>query len=131
MKYAPHLLAAIAIVTTAAPAAAQTPVDNLRWLVGCWERSRPTSKTIERWNAPVDGIMTGESRIYSNSADRLAESLRLMARGDTAIYEASPVGQSRTEFRTTASGGAEVTFANPAHDFPQRIIYRQVGTDSM
>ncbi len=35
------------------------------------------------------------------------------------------------EFTSTAVSDSAVTFENPAHDFPQRIIYRRRGADSL
>lgn len=106
-------------------------VADLGWLVGCWEMSRGSLQTVERWQSPVDGVMTGDSRTRVGGVERESESLRLFARGDTLIYEATPSRQSRTEFRLIAASPTEVTFANPANDFPQRIVYRRVGADSI
>ena len=40
-------------------------------------------------------------------------------------------GPRRARFRTTTTTGNEITFANPEHDFPQLIVYRRVGADSL
>jgi hypothetical protein len=40
-------------------------------------------------------------------------------------YTASPQGQAETEFVASEVTDSSVTFANPAHDFPTRITYRQ------
>jgi hypothetical protein len=106
-------------------------LKDVQWLVGCWEMSRGTLRTIERWTAPTGNAMVGESRTTVSGTDRESEQLRLFSRGDTLVYESLPSGQTLTEFRLTSSGQGELTFANPAHDFPQRIIYRRVGADSL
>ena len=107
------------------------PLQQVRWLEGCWQLTRGTTTTVERWLAPAAGVMAGDSWTLANGVERPGETLRLFARGDTLVYEATPATQSTTEFRTTSAGGAEVVFANPAHDFPQRIVYRRVGSDSV
>lgn len=117
--------------TISSTAAAQRSLGSLQWFVGCWEATRGTTRTIERWRAPAQNEMAGDSRTIANGADRQSEKLRLFARGDTIVYEATPSGQLRTEFRTTTVGPEEVVFSNPAHDFPQRIVYRKVGNDSL
>ncbi len=108
-----------------------TPLQNVRWLEGCWQLVRGTTTTVERWFAPSNGEMSGESWTIANGAERPGETLKLFARGDTLVYQASPAGQATTQFRTTASSGAEIVFANPEHDFPQRIVYRRAGSDSV
>ena len=55
------------------------------------------------------------------------EFVRIFAIGDTLIYEAQPARQQRTEFRALPPFTPELVFANPAHDFPQRVIYRRSG----
>jgi hypothetical protein len=47
------------------------------------------------------------------------------------VYHAHPSGQEPTEFRATAPFDSTITFSNPAHDFPQRVIYRRVGSDTL
>ncbi len=40
---------------------------------------------------------------------------------------AQPNAGSSVSFQFAAYGRTEVTFDNPEHDYPQRIIYRRVG----
>ena len=75
--------------------------------------------------------MIGEAYSFVGGEERTNERLRLFAVGDTLVYAATPTGQRMTEFRSATSTGSEITFANPAHDFPQRIIYRRVPPDSL
>jgi hypothetical protein len=46
------------------------------------------------------------------------------------VYLAQPGGRAPVQFRLTARTRTGATFENPAHDFPQRIVYRRSG-DSM
>ena len=121
----------LALVPVAAAAQPAAHLQNVRWLEGCWELTRGATRTVERWSAASGGVMTGESRSVRAGVERESEKLRLFVRGDTLVYEATPSAQRVTEFRATSTAGPEITFANPAHDFPQRIVYRQVSPDSM
>ncbi|HEV2816960.1 MAG TPA: DUF6265 family protein [Allosphingosinicella sp.] len=48
--------------------------------------------------------------------------------GATMQYVARPRGAAAdTAFRLTRAGPNEAAFENPAHDYPQRIIYRREG----
>jgi hypothetical protein len=47
------------------------------------------------------------------------------------VYAAAPSGQAPAEFESVAVSDSSATFENLAHDFPQRIIYRRMGRDSL
>ncbi len=124
-------LVAIALFVIAPIARAQQGVAAVNWLAGCWEMQTPTRRVVEQWMAPANGEMRGNSRAIAGSREVEGERLRIFASGDSLVYDARPSGQARTEFRGLVTGQREVTFANPAHDFPQRISYRSLGNDSL
>lgn len=109
-----------------------SPVERLGWLTGCWKRDMSRGRSlVERWEPPRNGVMLGASYAVTDSIVRENEQLRLLAIGDTLAYEAHPGNQARTLFRATAVSANELTFENLANDFPQRIIYRRAGSDSL
>lgn len=108
----------------------QATLSQVSWLNGCWELAGANRRVVEQWSS-ADGVMTGWSRTWIGGQLRESETVRLVTRGDTLVYEAQPSGQRRAEFRTTSVGGREVVFSNPAHDFPQRIVYSRAGDDSL
>ena len=119
------------LLVAAIPVHAQrATLAQVSWLDGCWELNAANRRVVERWTN-ADGMMTGSSRTWIGGQPRESEALRLFTRGDTLVYEALPSGQRLTEFRTTVVTDREVVFANPAHDFPQRIVYTRVGADSV
>lgn len=115
--------------TTASP----SPVAGLGWMAGCWARESNGRLIEEFWQAPRAGTMLGVSR--TTAGERLVEyeALRIYAAGDTLVLAATPARQTPAEFRAAPphTAGGEVVFADPAHDFPQRIRYRPVGPDSL
>lgn len=106
-------------------------LERVQWLVGCWEQQSNNRRTIEIWEAPRGGVMAGGSFVVTDTSIRETEQIRLWAAGDTLIYEAHPATQARTQFRAVPVNDRELVFANPEHDFPQRVIYRRVGNDSV
>jgi hypothetical protein len=86
---------------------------------------------VELWTPAVNNVMTGTSYSVTDTSQRELEQLRLFARGDTLIYEAHPSTQMMNEFKSTKITAQEIVFEDPEHDFPQRIIYRRVGADSL
>jgi hypothetical protein len=75
--------------------------------------------------------MVGAGRTIRGDSTTSLEFTVLRARGDTLRYEASPSGQQPAVFTTTATAPGELAFENREHDFPQRIIYRPIGADSV
>ncbi|MEX2177098.1 MAG: DUF6265 family protein [Gemmatimonadaceae bacterium] len=104
---------------------------DVQWLTGCWERASAARRTVERWHPPVSGAMRGESRTFAGGAETAGERLRIYLSDGTLVYAAHPSMQALTEFRATTVTPAELVFENPAHDFPQRIVYSRRGADSL
>jgi hypothetical protein len=124
-------LAAIGILIGSTAAAQTRSLADVQWMVGCWERTTRTGKGVELWSAPQGGMMMGVAYAVTDTSVREGEQLRMWVSGDTLVYEAHPSSQARTLYKTTVPVSGEVTFENPQHDFPQRIVYRRVGTDSL
>lgn len=75
--------------------------------------------------------MMGMSRTVSGDTVREFEHLRIETRGGKPTYVAHPSGQAESAFAAETVSDTLVVFANPAHDFPQKISYRKVGSDSI
>ena len=123
------LLAPLLGAAGAAPT--PSPVGGLGWMAGCWERRAGFVVTDEQWMTPRAGTMLGTSRTTRGEAVVEFEFMRIYSRGDSAVFAAHPSGQRPAEFRGLPLPRREVTFVNRGHDFPQRIIYRAVGDDSL
>jgi hypothetical protein len=124
----------IAGVLAATPVRTTEPaigIETLAWLAGCWELRSGARVTQEHWMAPAGGLMLGVNRTIVRDTTRAWEYLAIEERDARLVYTATPSGQAETSFTSTFVSDTGVHFANPAHDFPQRIIYRRVGTDSL
>src|SRR5688572_22038077 len=110
---------AVVLGAASEAAAQQRSIADLQWLVGCWERTRATGRTIELWESPRNGAMMGTSYSVTDTSSRETEQLRLFFSGDTLVYEAHPASQARNEFRSTSISATELVFEDPEHDFPQ------------
>ena len=131
----PCVATAQAAAPTPAPAA--TPPGTLAWLAGCWEARSARRVVQEVWLPPVGGTLVGMSRTIrpgtNGASDQMVEFefLRIVPRDGRWVYAAQPNGRPPTEFTASAASDTSVTFMNLAHDFPQRILYRRVGGDSL
>ena len=75
--------------------------------------------------------MLGMSRTLVRGTAREFEFLRIVLRDSVPTYLAQPGGGAPTAFAAVLVSDTAVLFANPSHDFPQRIVYRKVGADSL
>jgi hypothetical protein len=123
-------MAGLALVPVAMKAQApHAPLPG--WMAGCWERRNGARLVEEHWLAPRGGMMLGIGRTTRDDTLVEYEHTRIFARGDTLVFAATPSGQPPAEFRALRPAGDEVRFENLAHDFPQRVIYRRLGADSL
>lgn len=107
-------------------------VTALGWISGCWETGSAGSTTTERWAKPTDNLMIGTSQSVRGTKTVAFEFLRIINDGKGLTYVAQPSGAKEpTAFRAIKITANEVIFDNPAHDFPQRIIYRLDKADSL
>ena len=113
----------------AAPATPADPFANLGWLQGCWvPGAGGEAGTVETWTGPAGGTMLGMSRTVKHGRTGEYEfiQIREIEPGKLA-YIAQPGGRPPTTFPLLKSSDTEFVFENPAHDFPQRVIYRRDG----
>ena len=110
------------------PAFAQSPkptLNDLAWLAGCWESNRNGREINEQWMKPSGGTMLGMGRTVAKGKTVEYEFVQIREEQDGALYYvAKPSGQSEASFKLIKLENREATFENPAHDFPQRVIYR-------
>lgn len=118
----------MAILAVGGPAAAAPEVAALPgWMAGCWIDERADRWTEECWTTARAGSMLGAGRSGKGAALRNWEAMQILQSGDGVAFWAAPDGAGRTRFAMISSTASEVVFANPAHDYPQRIRYWREG----
>lgn len=118
---------ACALALGPARAEAQTPIDRVSWLQGCWRLTANGRTVDEQWMAPNGGAMLGTSRTVRDGTLVEYEFVVLRDRAGVLVYQAHPSGQPGAEFLLSTADASSVVFENHAHDFPQRIGYRRAG----
>jgi hypothetical protein len=116
---------AIAILVTSTPQAPPT-VKTLEWMTGCWSGRSGETTFWESWTRGSDDVMFGVSYTLGRTGKVTTfEFLRVAVREGRLVYLAQPDGDPVTPFELAPGGNArEAVFANPAHDFPKRVVYR-------
>jgi hypothetical protein len=112
--------AALLLLPLAAGAA-----DLPAFLAGCWAGNAGSTTFEEVWTRPAAGGLMGISRSFRGGRMVDSEFMRVDLRGDDVVFTPR-IGtrQAPVEFRLKSQSGTEIVFENPAHDFPQRVIYR-------
>lgn len=119
-------LATLFLLVPATPSQEAKPtIQKLAWLTGCWENTRGARFREEIWIKPAGGAMLGLSRSINNDKMTEYEFLRLHEDKGEIYYTAKPSGQAEASFKLVSLKEGEAVFENPAHDFPQRVIYRR------
>ncbi len=107
-------------------AAEPASIANLSFMSGCWEVKEGPMFTEEQWSKPAGDTMLGLSRTLKTGKTVFSEFMRIEKTPDGFAYRARILpGQPGTLFKMIRSTETEVVFENPAHDFPQRILYRK------
>lgn len=119
------ILTALLLVSWFVPAGDTPSIDGLSWLAGCWSRARASGMTEEHWMSPRGGTMLGMSRTVRDGRTVEFEFMQIRPGDGTLVYEARPSGQPTAIFTLKGAADGAVTFENPSHDFPQRIIYQR------
>lgn len=118
------IAAALALSARANANAAELP----DWLTGEWQQERGSRWTEEVWTLPRGGVMIGIGRSGSGESLKSWEVMRIVRGADGSLaLHAAPEGGAATVFPLVELGVRDISFANPAHDYPQRIRYWREG----
>ena len=125
---AKFVMATALALSAGAAFAAPDPVEQVAWLQGCWRATCSEGGSVEQWTAPAGGTMLGLSRTVKGGRTVAHEFLQIRetAPGKLA-YIAMPSGQATATFALVQASANHAVFEDPAHDFPQRVIYRRDG----
>ena len=115
------LMSLLLVIAASAPASPS-------WMAGRWVETNGDRWTEEHWTHMRGGIMIGAGRSGKGDALSSWEATRIERGADGVLtFWGSPEGATPTPFRMVSSTATEIVFANPAHDYPQRIRYWREG----
>ena len=128
-----HKLWLLALLPVSLVASAQAPnqVAQLGWLAGCWAAVGGEAGSGEIWMAPAAGTLLGIGRTVRGGATREHEFMQIRDTPAGLVFIARPSGQAETSFALERAGPRGVSFHNPVHDFPQRVVYESPDDDTL
>lgn len=113
----------------AAPLGAQSAARSLpEWMAGTWMTEDGASWSDEVWTDARGGMMLGIARTGFGPRLESWELTQMRQKPDGSIsFVIQPPGRPATEFPMVLVSEEAIEFANPAHDYPQRIRYWRQG----
>jgi hypothetical protein len=116
-------LAAASLLALAPVAlACAEPPPDLHWMAGHWCGTQGEATIEELWLAR-GGQMLNLATTTRGGMLLSFEYTRIEPRAGGMVFVAQPGGAAPVEFALVENARQRVVFANPAHDFPQRIAY--------
>lgn len=105
-------------------AAAESPLNALTWLAGCWFGRNERTEFREHWMRPAGGQMMGMGRSTASGKVISYESMRIeLDASGVPVFIAKPSGQPEASFKSVKFDATSIHFENPTHEFPQRVKY--------
>jgi hypothetical protein len=116
------------------PARSFSEIKKAEWLLGKWRGSSAQGMAVESWDLEGDSSYAGKSYFIVGKDTVSSESIRLVQEAGTVFYIPTVKDQNNGQpvrFSMTSSTNDQLAFENPAHDFPQKISYTRVTSDSL
>lgn len=120
-------MALLTALSAAALIQAAAPAPDLSWLAGYWLDCSRGREASETWSDPRAGLMVGHTVTVRNGRSGFEFARITRLQDGVMAYVAQPAGAAPTPFRLIESGPQRAVFANPANDFPHRILYQRAG----
>ena len=132
INYCATLICMLLVFFGGAEIQAQSSVENISWLAGCWAGKANGREFTEQWMKPAGDTMLGMGRTVAKGKTVDFEFMQIRQEQPGDIYfVAKPSGQQEASFKLVTTNARELIFENPTHDFPQRVIYRLKDDDSL
>lgn len=115
------LLALPVLPTQAQP---EHELQKLAWLAGCWAPDGAEPGSVEHWLPLAGDTLLGLSRTVKRGRTTGHEFMQIRRNAAGRIDFIATVGEQKpVAFALVSLSETEAQFENPAHDFPQRVVY--------
>lgn len=108
-----------------------TKIKQMEWVIGDWQNLSKDGDLYESWTKKDDSTFAGKSFMIVNKDTVYSEKVILELRNNDLNYVVSVSDQQPVSFKFTVVDKGEIIFENKAHDFPQRVIYKEIKPDSL
>ena len=108
---------------------------KLSGLIVAWQMNTKSGVIGEEWKSISENHLESRGYFISNGTDTVVnERVTLEKKGDGIYYTSTVANQNGGQsvpFKLTAVENKSYIFENPQHDFPKRIVYELVTSDSL
>lgn len=107
---------------------------DAKWLLGIWEQKTSKGNVYETWKSNDDSSYSGKSYLLKKKDTIVLETVSLLQKNGTLFYIPTVTNQNNARpvpFKLTFSSANQLVFENPTHDFPQKITYALISSDSL
>jgi hypothetical protein len=106
-------------------------LSSLKWMLGNWESKNEEGTLYEAWTESDDSTYLGHAYAISVDGDTtFSENAKVMLRKGQIVYSVTVNNEETTDF-TLVDIEEQAVFENINHDYPQRIIYKKMSSDSL
>ncbi|HMR42878.1 MAG TPA: DUF6265 family protein [Saprospiraceae bacterium] len=112
----------------------ENAMKAVSWLLGSWENRFPDGGIFESWEMQNASLYTGKSYFIKGADTLSSESIRLEEKSGDIFYIPTVSKQNDgkpVSFKLTSKSENQLVFENPEHDFPQKITYSLINSDSL
>jgi len=115
-----------------------TTADNFKTISGLtggtWQMKTKNGYICERWTKVSNNELKSTGFLVKGKDTTILEHVQLISKTDGIFYIPIVNGQNGgqpTSFKLKVSANNEFIFSNPQHDFPQRVAYKFITSDSV
>ncbi len=112
----------------------ENKLKTMDWLVGNWENKSEFGDMQENWEKVNDSVYNGYSYFIKGKDTLHSETIALQQKEDQVLYVPTVKGQNNDQpvvFLLTKQTPKQLVFENPNHDYPKKIVYNQITSDSL
>lgn len=109
-------------------------LEEAKWLIGSWGNSTKEGDLTESWNQLNDSTLSGKTTFISGKDTLFTETIEIIQVNDSLLYNTKVSNQNegkKVSFKASTLTESQIVFENPKHDFPQKITYIKISSDSL
>ena len=107
-------------------------INDFKWLEGKWAGTSKDLNSFEEWQPLEGNLLEGVGGGMSGTDTVFSEKIKIEQRGEDIFYSVAVEGNDASVgFKFTGYKNDSIIFENPAHDFPQRVVYYRTSNDKL
>jgi uncharacterized protein DUF6265 len=109
-------------------------LEKVNWILGEWENTSAEGNLTETWTKLNDSTYAGKTVFVAGKDTVFTETIEIVQNENELFYNTKVSNQNEgkaVSFKSTGATDSQFVFENPKHDFPQKIAYNKITSDSL